>query len=225
MDYRFDIDVSYNEFFTKMLKWMVKGVGVTFLTTIIMNVSQIASILAFAYYPVMIFCTVVEIAMVFILVKKIDDINFESALRYFYIYSVLNGLTISFVLASVGPKLSILAFMITFVYFGLLYTIAKHSNSEFIGLGKICMSALLILMVMYIVLMFINVPVLYYIVVFVDLAVFTGLTLYDLKKVRRIYDSMTYEQTEAMALLCALELYLDFINIFLDIVMLIADNN
>jgi FtsH-binding integral membrane protein len=36
---------------------------------------------------------------------------------------------------------------------------------------------------------------------------------------------MTYEQTEAMALLCALELYLDFINIFLDIVMLIADNN
>lgn len=225
MDYRFDIDVSYNEFFTKMLKWMVKGVGVTFLTTIIMNVSQIASILAFAYYPVMIFCTVVEIAMVFILVKKIDDINFESALRYFYIYSVLNGVTISFVLASVGPKLSILAFMITFVYFGLLYTIAKHSNSEFIGLGKICMSALLILMVMYIVLMFINVPVLYYIVVFVDLAVFTGLTLYDLKKVRRIYDSMTYEQTEAMALLCSLELYLDFINIFLDIVMLIADNN
>ena len=225
MDYRFGIEVSYNEFFTKMLKWMVKGVGVTFLTTIIMNVSQLTSILAFVYYPVVIVCCIIEIAMVFILLKKINDLDFKSALKYFYIYSVLNGITISFILALIGPKLSILAFLITFVYFGLLYTIAKHSNSEFIGVGKICISALPILMIMYIVLMFINAPVLYYIVVLIDLAVFTGLTLYDLKKVRRVYESMTYEQTETMALLCALELYLDFINIFLDIVMLIADNN
>ncbi len=214
-----------NEFFTKMLKWMVKGVGVTFITTILMNLTNLASVLSFIYYPIFVVCCIAEIAMVYFLVKKINDLNYEYAIKYFYIYSVLNGITISFILSEVGLGLSVLAFMITFVYFGLLYTIAKHTDSEFIGVGKICIAALPILMIMYIVLMFINAPILYYIVVIVDLAVFTGLTLYDLKKVRRIYDTMTYEQIETMALLCALELYLDFINIFLDIVMLIADNN
>lgn len=225
MDYRFGIDVSYNEFFTNVLKWMVKAVGITFFTTLIMHFMQLTSFLSFMYYPVSIICSIVEIALVIFLVKKINDLDYKHAIAYLYVYSILNGITISFLLSSIGFGISILAFMITFVYFGLLYTIAKQSDSKFIGVGKICVTALPILMIMYVVLLFINAPIPYYIIVIIDLAVFSGLTLYDLKKIERAYDYFYGDGLENIALLCALELYLDFINIFIDIIMLITDNN
>mgnify|MGYP003480529096 CR=1 FL=1 len=51
----------------------------------------------------------------------------------------------SFILSIAGVGLSMLAFMITFVYFCLLYTITKYTDSQFIGVGKICIAALPIL--------------------------------------------------------------------------------
>ncbi len=91
--------------------------------------------------------------------------------------------------------------------------------------AKVCVSFLPILIIGYIILMFIHAPVLYYIIVLIDLGVFTGLTLYDLKNISTMYQQSLEEQREGLALICALELYLDFVNIFLDILMLISDNN
>ena len=85
--------------------------------------------------------------------------------------------------------------------------------------------ALPVLMIAYILLIFISAPGLYYLVVFLDLAVFTGLTLYDFKHIEYAYEVAPQEALHGMALLCALQLYMDFINIFIDILMLVSDNN
>ena len=80
-------------------------------------------------------------------------------------------------------------------------------------------------MIAYILLIFISAPGLYYLVVFLDLAVFTGLTLYDFKHIEYAYEVAPQEALPGVALLCALQLYMDFINIFIDILMLVSDNN
>ena len=85
--------------------------------------------------------------------------------------------------------------------------------------------ALPVLMIAYILLIFISAPGLYYLVVFLDLAVFTGLTLYDFKHIEYAYEFAPQEALQGVALLCALQLYMNFINIFIDILMLVSDNN
>ncbi len=85
--------------------------------------------------------------------------------------------------------------------------------------------ALPVLMIAYILLIFISAPGLYYLVVFLDLAVFTGLTLHDFKSSEYAYEIVPQEALQGMALLCALQLYMDFINILIDILMLVSDNN
>lgn len=163
--------------------------------------------------------------MVIVISKKLSDLSIRSAKKYFCIYSVINGVTISFLLSIVAPGISILAFALTTAYFGLLYTVATYSSFDFSGIGKICLMLLPLLLIGYFILYFMNAPVLYYIIIFIDLALFTGITLYDIQKIRILYHEVTNETVECFALISALILYLDFINIFIDILMIIADGN
>lgn len=147
------------------------------------------------------------------------------AKRYFILYSIVNGVVFSFLLSVISVYITALAFALTCAYFGLLYTITKYTSSDFSFIAKVCVAVLPILIIGYIILMFIQAPALYYIIVLIDLAVFTGITLYDLKKISIAYHQSLENQREGLALMCALNLYLDFVNIFIDILMLISDNN
>lgn len=221
--------IDYEKFLEKIIRWVFIGVGVTALTSILVIFSGLIYILSAFYLPVLFISIICEIAFVWVINKKLqnhrDEISFSSAKKYFILYSIINGIVFSFILASISIYITALAFALTCAYFGLLYTITKYTSTDFSYVGKICLSALPILIIAYLILMFIQAPGLYYTIIFIDLAVFTGLTLYDLKKISIVYQQSSFEQRDGLALMCALELYLDFVNIFLDILMLISDNN
>lgn len=221
--------MDYNNFLMKIFKWVFIGVGVTALTSILVIFSGLIYLLAAFYLPVLFISVIIEIAFVWIISKKLqnhrDEISFDSAKKYFILYSVINGVVFSFILSTISIYITALAFALTCAYFGLLYTVTKYTSSDFSFIGRICLSALPILIIAYFILIFINAPGLYYTVILIDLAVFTGLTLYDLKKISIVYQQSSFEQRDGLALMCALELYLDFVNIFIDILMLISDNN
>lgn len=226
MDYSYQNHyMSYKEFFTKIMKWLVIGLGLTTITSIILSLLNFSGFLTILYFPMMIVSSIVEIIMVIVLAKKINNLSMDSAKKYFYAYSIINGITMSMLLSMVAPGISILAFALTCAYFGLLYTISTHTSTDFSFIGKICLSALPILIIGYIILFFIHAPILYYGIIFLDLVLFTGITLYDLKKIRISYEEASGEQLEGVAMMCALNLYLDFINIFIDILSLISDLN
>lgn len=216
---------SYNYFVTKIMQWMFIGVGLTMITSIFMYVSGIVFHLGMSLFFISILASIIEIILVLFVLHKINNLNSKEAKKYFYVYSIVNGITLSLLLANIDPIITLLAFGITCAYFGLLYTITKYTTYRFEKIGTICLSALPILIIGYFVLFFINAPTLYYIVVLVDIVLFSGLTLYDMKKMRITYDECEQDYLESAALLSALNLYLDFINIFIDILILIADNN
>lgn len=181
------------------------------------------------YFPVLIISVIIEIAFVWILNKKIDkpidELSFSSVKRFFILYSIVNGVIFSFILASVSIYITALAFALTCAYFGLLYTITKYTTSSFSNIAKVCISVLPVMIIGYIILLFIQAPMLYYIIVFLDLLIFTGITLYDFKMISTMYEQSSEEYQKGLILFCAFELYLDFVNIFIDILMLIMDNN
>lgn len=225
MYYTQHVKTSYNDFFAKVMKWLTIALYITTMTSILLDALNIPTLLLSIYTPMIFILCVIELLMVFVLHKKVSNMDFNSAKICFYIYSVINGVTLSVILSIVGTGIASIAFLMTAAYFGLLYTIAKNSKTDFASTGKICIAMLPILIICYIFLLFIHAPVVYYIVTLVDLIIFTGLTLYDMKKMQRLYEHNPSEKLEGIALICALELYLDFINIFIDILRLISDNN
>lgn len=221
--------INYENFLLKVIKWVFLGVAVTALTSIVVILSGIIHYLINFYFPVLFVSVIVEIAFVWIINKKLQNygnqVSYAMAKRYFILYSIVNGVVFSFLLSVISVYITALAFALTCAYFGLLYTITKYTSSDFSFIAKVCVAVLPILIIGYIILMFIQAPALYYIIVLIDLAVFTGITLYDLKKISIAYHQSLENQREGLALMCALNLYLDFVNIFIDILMLISDNN
>ena len=221
--------INYENFLLKVIKWVFLGVAVTAVTSIVVILSGVIHYLINFYFPVLFISVIVEIAFVWIINKKLqnygDQVSYAMAKRYFILYSIVNGVVFSFLLSVISVYITALAFALTCAYFGLLYTITKYTSSDFSFIAKVCVAVLPILIIGYIILMFIQAPALYYIIVLIDLAVFTGITLYDLKKISIAYHQSLENQREGLALMCALNLYLDFVNIFIDILMLISDNN
>lgn len=221
--------MDYQKFLGKVVKWVFFGVSTTAITSVIIILSGIINVVINYYFPILISSTILEIVFVLILYKKLkgheDQISISSAKRYFLIYSIINGIVFSFILSAVSFYISALVFALTAAYFGLLYTITQYTDSNFSHIGKICLSALPILIIGYLILLFINAPLLYYGIIFLDLAIFTGITLYDMKNISTMYQMSSPESLEGIAMICAVELYLDFVNIFIDILMLIMDNN
>lgn len=221
--------MNYEKFLSEVIKWVFFGVGITAITSILVIFSGIIYALIPFYFPVLIISVIIEIAFVWILNKKIDkpidELSFASVKRFFILYSIINGIIFSFILASVSIYITALAFALTCAYFGLLYTITKYTTSSFSNIAKVCISVLPVMIIGYIILLFIQAPMLYYIIVFLDLLIFTGITLYDFKMISTMYEQSSEEYQEGLILFCAFELYLDFVNIFIDILMLIMDNN
>ena len=221
--------MNYEKFLSEVIKWVFFGVGITAITSILVIFSGIIYALIPFYFPVLIISVIIEIAFVWILNKKIDkpidELSFSSVKRFFILYSIVNGVIFSFILASVSIYITALAFALTCAYFGLLYTITKYTTSSFSNIAKVCISVLPVMIIGYIILLFIQAPMLYYIIVFLDLLIFTGITLYDFKMISTMYEQSSEEYQEGLILFCASELYLDFVNIFIDILMLIMDNN
>ena len=221
--------MNYEKFLSEVIKWVFFGVGITAITSILVIFSGIIYALIPFYFPVLIISVIIEIAFVWILNKKIDkpidELSFSSVKSFFILYSIVNGVIFSFILASVSIYITALAFALTCAYFGLLYTITKYTTSSFSNIAKVCISVLPVMIIGYIILLFIQAPMLYYIIVFLDLLIFTGITLYDFKIISTMYEQSSEEYQEGLILFCAFELYLDFVNIFIDILMLIMDNN
>ena len=225
MDSYYTDKMSYGQFFSLVMRWMAAALGITTVTSFIFSFIHLETLLGGFYFVFLIACNIIEIGLVFLLNKNVKNMNLSKTKTYYVVYSVINGIVLSLWLNYVVPGVAVLAFAVTAVYFGLLYTVTKYTHYTFMGMGKLCLMALPVLMISWLLLMFIHAPGLYYLVIFLDLAVFTGLTLYDFKNIEYTYNEAPAEYLKGVSLLCALQLYMDFVNILIDILMLVNDNN
>jgi hypothetical protein len=107
--------------------------------------------------------------------------------------------------------------MITAVVFGVMATLGYTTKTDLSKMGSILMMALVGLIISSLINMFMQSSAFDYIISGISVLIFTGLTAYDMQKIKRIGAGVEYGTAEAgkLAIMGALNLYLDFINLFL----------
>lgn len=211
--------MTYEEFFGDVLKWLMVGMSLTFISSILVSFSGLLNYIGFLFFIL----PVIEIIMVIFLIKRLWDLSYVKSKNWYIAYSIINGVSFALIIDYVAPGAFALSTAMTAVYFGLLYVIVSHTSYDYIGVGKVCGLMLIPLLIGFIICILFRLAILYMIFIVVDLVLFTGITLYDLKQIRQQYESSTIETQNIYSLNCAFNLYLDFINIFYDIVLLISD--
>ena len=170
-------------------------------------------------------CLIGELALVFVLSLALRKMPVFLAFLMFIAYAALNGLTMSVIFMVYKLESVQRVVFITAAMFGGLAVYGSVTKDNLNDIGKYCGMALWGLIIASIVNIFFKSSGLDWIVTFVGILIFTGLTMYDAQKVRAIAAqerSLDNETVAKLGLLGALELYLDFINLFLYILRLLG---
>lgn len=135
--------------------------------------------------------------------------------------SVYMGALTGGALQHYDPGMILVAFIVSALYFAALAFVGLTTRKDLTRVGTVASVALIVLIVVEIILFFINAPVLWMIASAVSLIIFAGLTAHDAQKVKYVqYDGST--STENLTTMLALSLYLDFVNIFLNLLQIMS---
>ncbi len=165
-------------------------------------------------------CVIAEIALVFSLGASIRKLSAFAALAMFLGYAVLNGLTLSVIFVVYKLALIQNIFFITAGMFAGLAVWGSLTKSDLSSIGSICGMAVWGLVVALFVNMFVGSSSLDWFISFAAILIFTGLTMYDAQKIKQIAATeATIDRDSLMkaGIVGALSLYLDFINLFLNL--------
>ena len=160
---------------------------------------------------------IAELALVFGISAAINRLSLTTATLMFVAYSVINGALLSSIFLIYTASSITSVFFITAATFGAMALIGYTTKTDLTSVGKILFMALIGLVIATIVNMFIGSDGLTMICSYVGVLIFVGLTAYDSQKIKQMLMQApdAGESSQKLALLGALTLYLDFINLFI----------
>lgn len=158
-----------------------------------------------------------ELGVVMWLSARLFSMSMTSATLLFILYSVLNGVTLSVIFLVYEPGVIATTFAVTAGMFFVTSLIGYITRMNLSKLGGIFMMLLIGIIIASVVNIFMGSETLYWIITYVGVIVFVGLTAYDTNKLKQLYlqHGDAGETGQKLALMGALTLYLDFINLFL----------
>ncbi|MFM7722789.1 MAG: Bax inhibitor-1/YccA family protein [Bacteroidota bacterium] len=157
------------------------------------------------------------LAFVLIISFGFNKLSFPALLIIFLAYAATMGLSLSaiFVIFELGVIFKV--FLITAGLFGTMAVLGYTTKTDLTAFGGILTMALIGIVIASLVNMFMGSETMDYIISCIGVLVFTGLTAYDVQKIKRIGAGVEYGTATAskLALMGALSLYLDFVNLFM----------
>lgn len=167
---------------------------------------------------------IVTLGIVLYLSTQITKIPAERANILFWIYSVLIGVSISPMFAFYTGESLANAFFTTAIFFGGMSLYGYVTKKDLTGMGSFMIVGLFSIIIASLVNLFLRSSALQIGLSAISIVVFCGLTAYDVQKIRAFYNpSMSDEDIKKRSIIGALELYLDFINIFLSLLRLMGN--
>ncbi len=166
-----------------------------------------------------------ELGLVYFLSSRIFRMSFATAGLLFAVYSIINGVTLSliFLIYEIGSIVS--TFFITAGTFGAMAVVGSFLKKDLSIIGRFALMALIGLIIAGVVNIFMRSEGFSFIIAIIGVLVFTALTAYDAQKMKNLIAENGYEvneNTQKLALIGALELYLDFVNLFLYLLRLLG---
>lgn len=159
---------------------------------------------------------IAQFILVIALTARIQSLSFSAALSLFILYSFLNGITMSVIFLAYTSASIASTFFVTAGTFGAMSLYGYFTKKDLTSIGNLCMMALLGLIIASVVNLFFDNELLYWITTYAGVLIFVGLTAYDTQKIKEmLHGQEVNEDTQKFAIIGALKLYLDFINLFL----------
>lgn len=202
-------------FLAKVFNWMAIGLGMTGLVAWLTAETG----LIYAIRPFFIILILAELGLVFYLSARIDKIQPATATGLFFGYAFLNGLTLSVIFLMYTGASIVGTFLITAAMFGAMSVYGLVTKRDLSGLGSFMFMGLIGIIIASIVNIFLASSALHWAISLIGVLVFVGLTAYDVQKIKMMGEQGIMGQGEGAirkgAIIGALALYLDFINLFL----------
>jgi FtsH-binding integral membrane protein len=212
-------------FLAKVFNWMAIGLGLTGLTAFVTAFSGLAPMIISS--PIFIVLVIAELGMVFYLSARVHKLAASTATGLFVGYSILNGLTLSVLFLAYTMTSLAATFFITAGMFGAMAVYGFVTKKDLSSWGSFLFMGLIGIIIASVVNIFMGSPAISWVISAIGVIVFTGLTAYDVQKIMKIGAGGIMAGGEGAirkgAIMGALALYLDFINLFIMLLNLMGN--
>ena len=208
-------------FMSKVFLWMCIALGITALTAFLCASSP-------AFFNMLIaptgkmsllgwVVTLAPLILVFVMSARVDRMSKGTMTAIFVLYSILMGMSLSFIFLAYSSAIIVKTFLITAGMFGVMAVAGFTTKTDLTKFGRIMFMGLIGLIIATLVNFFTKSAMFDYVISFIGVLIFTGLTAYDVQKLKQIgaADMGENDTVTKIAIYGALSLYLDFINLFL----------
>lgn len=216
-DRELEMSTTFPILMRKVYMWMTMALAITGITAYYVAHSETLLTAIFTNQAVFWVLVIAELGLVIGLSAAINKLSLTTATLMFVLYSLINGTTMSFIFLAYTASSVTNVFLITAGTFAAMAAFGYFTKVDLTSMGKILMMALIGIIIATIVNIFTKSEGLTVILNYVGVLVFVGLTAYDSQKIKQMLQMApdASEGSQKIALLGALSLYLDFINLFL----------
>jgi FtsH-binding integral membrane protein len=210
----YDADVVAN-FMRGVYGWMAGGLAITAATAFLVSSSPALISAIFGNRVVFWILAIAQLGIVFTLSARVQNMAPRTAALLFTGYSALTGVTLSAILLVFTGESVFTTFLVTAGMFGALAAYGTVTRRELSGMGQFLFMGLIGLVLASIVGMFWHNDGLQFVISFIGVILFAGLTVYDAQRLKELAYATSAGPTSGATIVGALALYLDFINLFL----------
>lgn len=223
----FAMSTAFPALMRKVFVWMTLALAITGLTAYGVATSPAILSLIFSSKVTFFGLIIAEFALVFAISGAINRLSLSTATMLFILYSVINGATLSSIFFAFSVATISKVFFITAGTFGAMALVGYTTKTDLTSMGKLLFMALLGIIIASVVNIFVASSGLDLILSYVGVLVFVGLTAYDTQKIKQMCQAApdAGESAQKLALIGALSLYLDFINLFLYLLRIFGGSN
>lgn len=210
-----------NNLYSKMFMWMFVGLMITFLTGyyVSTNPNMLYNIFATKLYWVIF---IAELITVVVLSARIMKMSKNGAIFGFLLYSFITGLTFSSIFVLFKMSSIMFVFLITAVLFLVFALIGYFTKTDLTKLGSILFMGLLGIILAPLLNLIFKSESFDLVLIILGIIIFIGYIAYDINKVKRL-EGMVDE--DKLAIIGALDLYLDFLNLFIRLIQIFGKSN
>lgn len=213
----FTSGITMTALMRKVYTWMSLALVITGITSYGVATSPAILQMIFGNQIMFYGLIIAEVGLVFAISGMLNRLSLLTATLLFILYSVINGATLSAIFLAYTMESIGSVFFITAGTFGAMSLYGLATNKDLTSMGKLLMMALIGLVLATVVNIFLASSAMQLIISYVGVLVFVGLTAYDTQKIKMMlaqHDAAS-EGAQKLALIGALSLYLDFVNLFI----------
>jgi uncharacterized protein len=214
---REQVAAGVGEFIRRVYNWMGLGLALTALVALYTASNQHLLSLIVGNSLVFFGLIIAELALVLILSAAISRMQSTTGMLLFFLYSALNGLTLSVIFLAYTRASIANTFFVTAGTFGVMSFYGYTTQRDLTSWGSFLFMGLIGIILASVVNIFLNSQMIYWVVTYAGVLIFVGLTAYDTQKLKTMAMAgfASEEDQRKTAVMGALALYLDFINLFL----------